>query len=407
MAAHHHLDLRLGQGQLGQVGLHLGRQQGRRVPAGGRHLRRGLGFGGACGGEAGVELGRSVVVVLELTQPDPEPVTLGQDVGQRLAVLAPQIVQELPALAQLGEAFRVLVDRLTGGPQLARHVAQLGCQRPQPRLGIAKGRSPRQERQRRADGIGGRCGGLGRAFGAVAAEQHDRTGRRLAVRGGIGQLVLQPLQLRVLVRTGDGGGVDVGNLVAQEVQLAGPRPLVAAHLAELGEYGADLLPGGLQRSEVDLAEPVERFALRGRVQQGLVGVLAVEIDQLGAHLLRARRPSPAARRCRPDSAPIGGWPAPARSRRPPRRRRRGRGRRRPRSARRAGRIGPRPMPRRLRTAPAPGRRVPDQELDGVDDEGLAGPGLAGERRHPRAEEQAQLGDDPEIADGQFEDHPVT
>ena len=102
VAAHHHLDLRLGHGQLGQVGLHCGRPAGRRVPAGGGHLAAASASAGACGGEAGVELGRPAVVVLELGQPDPEPVALGQHVGQRLAVLAPQIVQELPAFAHLG-----------------------------------------------------------------------------------------------------------------------------------------------------------------------------------------------------------------------------------------------------------------------------------------------------------------
>ena len=171
---------------------------------------------------------------------------------------------------------------------------------------------------------------------------------------------------------------------------------------------ADLLPGGLQRSEVDPAEPVERFALRGRVQQGLVRVLAVEIDQLCA-----RRCELAGRR----QPPVDVGPTPPRS---------GDG---PRQydlvSRLAGGVAAVVAAARAPCATGPDESAldpcsvgsgpdqhrvgasADQELDGVDDEGLAGAGLAGERRHPRAEEQAQLGDDPEIADGQFEDHPVT
>src|SRR5918996_520006 len=172
---------------------------------GGAAPRR-FGLAGAAGAEAGIELGGPAVVVLELDQPGPEVLALGQHIGQRFAVLAAQVVQQLAALAHL----------------------------------------------------------------------------------------LQPLQLGVLVGTGDGGAVDLAHLVAQEVQLPRPCPLVAAHGGQLVDDAADLLPGGVQRPAVDAAEPVERLPLGGDVQQGLVRVLAMQVHQLGAdrrQLAHSRQPA--------------------------------------------------------------------------------------------------------------------
>jgi hypothetical protein len=160
----------------------------------------------------------------------------------------------------------------------------------------------------------------------------------------------------------------------------------------------------LQRPEVDAAEPVERVALGGRVQQRLVGVLAVEVDELGAD----RREL--AGRCQP---PVDVGAAPARAGNGAREddlvagvgaavaRAIARGIGRPHESALDPRlVGARPHQHRVGASP-------HQQLDGVDDKRLAGAGLAGERRHPWAEHEAQLGNDPEIADGQFEDHPAT
>jgi hypothetical protein len=48
--------------------------------------------------------------------------------------------------------------------------------------------------------------------------------------------------------------------------------------------------------------------------------------------------------------------------------------------------------------------TPHQQLDGLDQEGLARAGLAGERREARFQDEVGLGDDPEVADAQFGQH---
>ena len=45
-----------------------------------------------------------------------------------------------------------------------------------------------------------------------------------------------------------------------------------------------------------------------------------------------------------------------------------------------------------------------QQIDGVDDDGFAGPGFAAENRQPRRQPDAQVLDNGEISDGQFLDH---
>ena len=181
-----------------------------------------------------------------------------------------------------------------------------------------------------------------------------------------------------------------------------PRP------AELVDDGADLVPGGTQRPEVDVAERSSASRWAAACSKRLVGVLAVEVDQLGAHRcqLAGRRQPPVdvgpaapdrgmARASTTSSPGVAAGVAAV-----------GTAARAPcatgpdESALDPGLVGA--GPHQHRVGPSA-----DQQLDGVDDQGLAGPGLAGERRHARAEHEAQVGDHPEVADGQFEHHPVT
>ena len=115
---------------------------------------------------------------------------------------------------------------------------------------------------------------------------------------GVGERVLLHLQHGVLVRVVDGGGVELGDLEPGEVELAGPGPLVAT---ERGQLGVELgQPGarGAQRGEVDAGEGIERPPLRRRRQELLVGVLAVQVDELARRIGEGGRPWPGARRCR-------------------------------------------------------------------------------------------------------------
>jgi hypothetical protein len=378
--------------------LHRGGQARRRRPARGGHGGGSVGLGDTGGHEAGVELGGPAVVVLQLRQPGPQSFALVQHVGQRLAVLAPEVVQQLAALPHLRQPLRVLVDDLARSAQVGGQVAQLGGHGPQPGLGTAEGSATGDQRQRRAHGVGCRGGGVGNAGGcrAVAAEQHHGAGSRLPVGGGAGQLVFQPPQSLVLVGAADRGTVDLGDLIAEQVELPGPGALVASHAAQLVEDRPDLVAGGTQGAQIDVAEPVEGVALGGGVQQRLVGVLAVEVDQLRAcrrQLAGRRQPpvdvgaAPPRARDRPRQhhlVPLGvavvtGLGVPDEAALDPRLVGAGT---------HQDRIGP----------------APDEQLDRVDDHRLAGPGLAGDRGHPRAEQQAQLCDHPQVADSKLDEH---
>ncbi len=356
VVGHRHLDPGVGHGQLGQVRLHpLGQRRGR-GPAGGAHHRGLLLLLGAGGGQQAVELGGPAVVVLQLGQAGAEALALGQHVGERVAVLAAQVVEQLAPLADQGQALRVLLDQLGRDAQLGRGVGQLGGQGAEPLLvGL--------ERAAPAEGGDGHAQRVGRR--PFAGEGLERQRRGLAVGGGVGQRVLLGPQRLVLVGAGDGGVVDLGHLVAHEVELACPVALVAPEARQLVAKPGDLLAGGQQRLEVDPAEPVERLALGRGVQQRLVGVLAVEVDQLDAQLGHDPGGGQAAVDVGP-AAPVAGH--------------------RPghdhlavavdEAALDPGLVGPGAHQRGVGPAA-------DQQLDGVDHHRLAGAGLAGHGGHAR------------------------
>src|SRR5581483_2298776 len=72
-----------------------------------------------------VQGGRAFVVLFELGQSRARVLPVREDVVQRLAVLATQVVELLAPLADGVEPGRVVLDALAGGAQLARRVRQL------------------------------------------------------------------------------------------------------------------------------------------------------------------------------------------------------------------------------------------------------------------------------------------
>ena len=111
---------------------------------------------------------------------------------------------------------------------------------------------------------------------------------RLAVSDGIAEQRLLGVEPRVLVGIGDIGPVELVELVAQQVDLPRPHPLVAAERGQLGVDLGEARPRRTQRFEVDVAEPVECGALGGGRQQALVGVLTVEVDEPGGRVGQRR-----------------------------------------------------------------------------------------------------------------------
>ncbi len=74
---------------------------------------------------------------------------------------------------------------------------------------------------------------------AVAVERGQCGRGRLAMGGGLGQAVLFGGQGVVLVGVLEPGPVDLGQLVAQQIDLARPGALVAAEGVELAVQGCD------------------------------------------------------------------------------------------------------------------------------------------------------------------------
>ena len=132
---------------------------------------------------------------------------------------------------------------------------------------------------------------------------------RVAVRLGVGEQLLLGLERRVLVGVVDRGGVDLLDLVPQQVDLAGARRgrRRRARRARRRSRAASRAPRqrGACRRRGLARVAVEQRALLGRVEQRLVRVLAVQVDEVAAalgELGRGREPAVdvAAR------APVGG-----------------------------------------------------------------------------------------------------
>ena len=134
--------------------------------------------------------------------------------------------------------------------------------------------------------------------GGDVARTDQRRERRfagLSMRNGVGQHVFLCGQSVVLVGFGDGCCGQLANLEPQQVDLARPRTLIAT---QRGQRCVDLgqpRPSRSQRFEIRRAEAIERVALRGRRQQALMGVLAVQVDGSRAPARRASPRLPGAR----------------------------------------------------------------------------------------------------------------
>ncbi len=125
---------------------------------------------------------------------------------------------------------------------------------------------------------------------------------------GIGEHGFLLIERLVLVGIDHRGGVELVDLEAQQIDLACPGALVTPQRrqfgVDLGEAGAR----GAQGSEIDPSELIERRPLRRRREQRLVGVLAVQIDDVRRDLGKRRRPWPADRRRRHATARRPGSP---------------------------------------------------------------------------------------------------
>ena len=150
-------------------------------------------------------------------------------VGEVVAVLAAQVAQQLAALAHLGEALRILLDRLADVADLGDDVVELGEQRRRGASATApNGGRPPSVDQRRGEGV---------AAAAVVGQRFVRRRAGLAVADGVGEGVLDALEGGVLV-----GVVELGGRRARRPGTAAGRSPAPARAppAERGQLGVEL-----------------------------------------------------------------------------------------------------------------------------------------------------------------------
>ena len=308
----------------------------------------------------GVERGGGLVATLEIAQPLLGRIAPLQHLGEGLAVLAPQLLEQLAAGPHVGLALWIALDGLAPMAHVGGHVGQLGGDPVQPRRGVGERRPVVQ----RGEGPRHRVGGA-----VVAGERLDRDRGRLPVTGGVGQqlgLVAEPF---VLAGVGQRGRAQLVDLEAEQIHLPGPLPLVAPQGGQPLLHCRQLLASGTERLEVDAAVAVEGAPLHGRGEQRLVVVLTVEVDEGGATLgelgeggqvavdVAAGAPRGGHDPAQHDLVVTGHEPALDHG------------------------LGG-PGPHHAGVGP-----TAHQQLDGGDHEGLAGTGLPGHRGHAGAEHQ--------------------
>ena len=204
---------------------------------------------------------------------------VGQHLVQGVAVLAPQLDQRVAPFPHRGQPLLVGLDRLGRAADFGDAVVQLGVERPQS-VDQRDERAPVVERVH------------GRGRGRRPPRSRRPTARRRPRRPAGGRPRRRerpPRRSSASSSPRDGSSpVDLIELVPQQVDLAGARPLVATQLVELGRADRDAAAGG-DRS-AGAVDPGERSSASrwadGR-SRALLAVLAVHLDEVGRQLGQA------------------------------------------------------------------------------------------------------------------------
>ncbi len=329
-----------------------------------------------------VELGRARVVLLELFESCFRLCGVLHDVGEGRPVFPFELGENRPSGLHLLQALRIGDNRLRGRADVVRGFLQLRLEEPE---------SLRQTGERLTP-VEHRDGGPDRVL-ARALEHVVRARQGFAMALGVGEKIGLLQETGVLATVGNSRGTDFVHLIAQEVDLARPRPFVAAHRGQLfGEPARDLARLPQRRQGLLRLRPgkaVEQRALLGRSQERLVGMLAVEIDEPPSafgELGDGREPTvhvaarPAFRRydAREHHLVVA--------------------------------VVEPPFDARFRRALAHHLWIgasATEQVERVDDQRLARAGLAGDDREAGNERHLQLGDDPEILDTELRQHAPT
>ncbi len=223
------------------------------------------------------ELVGPLLVALELREPPAALAGVPPHVRERLAVLPRELAQELPPRPDLLESLRVVLHRVACDAQVPAELGELRLRGAEPFGELCERTAARQCCRRRADRVERRA-----LDGAVRGCQG------FAMRQRVGEQRLLGFERDVFARIVEAGGLDLVDLKAQEVELARTGPVVPAESSELGVDASHLGSGGTVRGEGIRCrradEAIERGSLHRGREEGLVRVLAMQIDQTGAHV---------------------------------------------------------------------------------------------------------------------------
>ena len=159
----------------------------------------------------------------QLFEPRLSLVLIAHDLLEGGPVLASQLAQELASRPHPSKPLGILVDTFGSVAHLVGNIAQLGGDRRQAPCEITIRSTLVERSHSRGDGIGRT---------AVGGERRARRRARLAMHAGVSQRVFLGIESVVLVGILDRGMTKLGDLKPVEVDLAGPRPFVAAEVDE-------------------------------------------------------------------------------------------------------------------------------------------------------------------------------
>ena len=270
--------------------LHRGPEARRSGTTSGAHSSR-LGVGIGEGGiSLRLESGSPSVVRDEEVESLASLVSVGDDLVQGLAVLADELSQQLAPSSQLREALGIVGDLVA---QVAQLGPDVGAPRPRARAAV-----PRARRTARAAGEP-RSARSPSASSAPPSPVRASTARAPASRWAVASASRSSSTSspRSSSASSSGALVDLVELVAQQVDLAGPRR-ARRHRARRARRRARrrrARRATRARRASTPAEPVERARVARPAPAATGGVLAVQVDEAPASSASspavARRPS--------------------------------------------------------------------------------------------------------------------
>ena len=208
------------------MGLHRVAERPGRGSPDGAHRGGGLALVASGRLERGIELGGPALVVEQGGEPGLGVVGERHHLGEVVAVLALEVVQELAPGPDGCEALGVVLDPLGEGAEVAQHVVELDRRRAEAVVGGGERRPALELGDGDAESV---------QHPAVGRDGVEGAGGGFAVGGGVGEEVLLRLQRAVLLGIVDAGGGELGGLEPQQVDLAGTAALVAAQERQLVE----------------------------------------------------------------------------------------------------------------------------------------------------------------------------